>query len=162
MRKTILSVKKTVDLINHLCCNLELLHAKYSYTGVVGIERGGIHISKWIAKHLGIRHQSVRISCYDENDKLRENPIVSINDKFDPPFVLVDDIVDIGNTLQAFIEFTKFTQGIDKDFIMAALHWVKESKIKPDLCAGIKESDHWIIYPWERPIEFNDVIDLYY
>lgn len=68
------------------------------------------------------------------------------------PFLLVDDIVDSGETLDLFRELTL----VDKPkFWVATLHWCEENSPchKPDYFVETKKKSEWIVYPWEKDEE---------
>lgn len=54
--------------------------------------------------------------------------------------LVVDDVADTGETLKWF-----------RVFITATLHYKQRSKFKPNFY--VKETENWIVYPWEKPDE---------
>lgn len=134
-----------------LCSQIIPIQNKIEW--VVGIERGGIPLSTWLAYTLGKKHTSIKISLYGDNDKKTGNPHIWFGPHWDSiiksPFLLVDDIVDSGETLKLFRELTV----VDKaKYWVATLHWCKENSpnCKPDFYVETKAKDDWIVYPWEK------------
>lgn len=119
---------------------------------VVGIAEGGLPISSALSYLLKKPHKKIKISLYETNSsKKRSIPHIEILDNIDTNshFLLVDDIVDSGETIKHFQDKTQFKQG--KHFKIASLHWYPHGdfKIIPDFYSDIKHENTWIIYPWE-------------
>ncbi len=133
-------------MLTQLCS--QILPIKDQFTHVVGIERGGIPISSWLADTLGKKHHSILISRYGDREQPNGLHICRIIDLPRTPFLLVDDIVDSGETIQYFKELK--CNFIPK-FWVATLHWCPENSPhqKPDFYVDIKKKGDWIIYPWE-------------
>ncbi len=58
----------------------------------------------------------------------------SVNDRT----IVVDDIADTGETLFPY-----------RDNLIATIHWVEGSKVKPKVYALEKTRGEWVRYPWE-------------
>jgi hypoxanthine phosphoribosyltransferase len=114
---------------------------KRFFTNVVGIERGGLHISKPLAAMLGLTHSSVRISRYD-GMQLRSSPIIEGELPQPTGNLVVDDLIDDGCTMRIFEE--KF--GLIGN--MTAVLFCKPGGFVPDFFAAIKPKE-WITFPWE-------------
>lgn len=52
--------------------------------------------------------------------------------------LVADDISDTGHTLEPY-----------KSNFIVTLHYVKGSRVEPNLYVDIKSPDVWIVYPWE-------------
>lgn len=119
---------------------------------VVGIERGGVHISKLLSEVLDKKHTSVKISFYGDGYK-KSNPIIDIGDLPVSRFLLVDDIVDTSQTILALKKTLKHHPG----FWIASLHWCPENSPnnKPDFYVAEKNASDWIVYPWEKKELFD-------
>lgn len=113
---------------------------------VVGIERGGLHISQRLAQILNLPHDSVRISCYDDMGR-RSDPIVEGWYNSDLRTLVVDDLIDGGTTIKLFKErfLYKTTDAV------AVLFW-REGSIKPEFYVD-KKPEPWLVFFWEQEYE---------
>jgi hypoxanthine phosphoribosyltransferase len=141
MTKVYMSQRDANDAISKL--SSQLFGSSHKFSHVVGVANGGLVISNFIAYAWDKTHL-----IYDPKNILMHN---WTNEKV----LLVDDIVDSGDTLRKFKRKTKLVQG--KDFWVATLHWCPENSgdEKPDFYVLKKKKSHWIVYPWEDP---NEVI----
>lgn len=138
-------------MASNLCS--QVLRVKDQFQWVVGIERGGLPLSQWLAYALNKPHSSIKISLYGDSQK-KGLPAHAWFGYHWPtvikaPFLLVDDIVDSGETLDLFRELTL----VDKPtFWLATLHWCEENSPyrKPDFFVEKKAKTDWIVYPWEK------------
>ena len=138
-------------MVTDLCC--QILPIKDKFEWIVGIERGGLPISSYLSYALNKKHTSVKISFYGDGDKpksiIKSSFIWEKNfDVLSHPFLLVDDIVDSGRTINYFKEKT---QKDKSTYWIATLHWCKENSpnCKPDFYVEEKNINDWIVYPWE-------------
>jgi hypoxanthine phosphoribosyltransferase len=130
--------KKIYIDYNQFGIKLQKLYKKVLRGGIpsyiIGIENGGLNISKPLASWLGVQHLSCSIHFYN-NFKAEDRPyyanilpipVDSTN------LLLVDDIVDTGTTINYFIKHTGLVQGMN--FRIATIHWYPDGKfkIKPD------------------------------
>lgn len=109
---------------------------------VVGIERGGLFVSRPLAAMLGLPHDSVHISCYTEEGK-REVPIVEGCYNGDLKTLVVDDLIDGGSTIRLFKE--RFLYKFDDR--VAVLYW-RVGSPEPEYYVEEKPP-RWICFPWE-------------
>ena len=134
----------------------QILQSRVHYKRVVGIANGGLTISYCLSYFLNIPHHTVFIRLRDGNglDRLRLKQGMPL----ERPFLLVDDIIDSGETLRVFKSFG-YTQGLDFD--VATLHWCAENKCgeQPDFYVSLKEKDDWIVYPWEKEYEERPITE---
>jgi len=128
------------------------------YKHIVAIQNGGIPFGKYLESHLWLDLKPVKIQFRCKNHEFRKNPIVEMGDPSEwcRPFLLVDDIVDSGKTVDYFENNFGFTKGCDFD--VATLHWCKElsPNHEPTYYADIKSKSDWIVYPWERSVDFDE------
>jgi hypoxanthine phosphoribosyltransferase len=115
----------------------------WRFDQVVGIERGGLHVSVPVAKILGIPHTSVRISCYDDTGR-RDTPIVSGAYNSDLASLVVDDLTDGGTTLRLFKERFPYK----RSDATAVLFW-NTTAPEPDFYVEEKP-ENWLIFSWEN------------
>lgn len=144
--KTYYNYQQIDQLIEELV--LKIVESGRKFSVVVGIENGGIYISRKIATALGLEHRSVKISCYD-GEILRENPIIETNffhvDLYNG-CLICDDLVDRGTTLLTFKEFCGFNE---KDAV-AVLFIKPNNTYNPDF--WVQEETNWCVFPWEEQI----------
>lgn len=154
MKKVHLSQEDFSRMAHQLCS--QIVPVRHKIDWIVGIERGGIPLSTWLAYALGKKHDKIRIQFRkDEMIALPHSSYVGPEQfKFDGQFLLVDDIVDSGRTIKKFREITNYTDG---HFWVASLHWCPENSpdCKPDFYVKTKEKDEWIVYPWEKDYEVD-------
>jgi hypoxanthine phosphoribosyltransferase len=115
--------------------------SEHCFWRVVGIENGGLPVSKPLATILRLPHESIRISCYD-GEILRPVPIVSGCPSQSTNNLIVDDLIDERHTINTY----------DKHFglegnAVAVLFWNPIAP-KPDFYVEEKP-DGWIVFPWE-------------
>lgn len=151
MNKVYLDNQDFSRLASALCSQIIPIRDQFEW--VVGIERGGIPLSTWLAFSLGKKHSSIQLSLYGDSQEKKSIPHVCFGPNWSfiikSPFLLVDDIVDSGETLNLFRDLTV----VDKArYWVATLHWCKENSPynKPDFYVETKKKDDWIVYPWEK------------
>jgi hypoxanthine phosphoribosyltransferase len=123
------------------------------FTKVVGIERGGLHISVPLADRLKVPHCSIKISFYpNENQHSPEcEPNVDTHGvQFDANdyLLFVDDLVDSGSTLRYF------KQKFPYNHKAATLLWnpLAFYNVAPDYFVKHKINS-WIVFPWDKKQE---------
>ncbi len=130
-------------------CKLVAMARDFKPEMIVAVARGGLTLAHAMAEGLDIREvQSIRTELYDF-DKKRESICIFGECKlFDKKRVLVvDDIADSGETLQAIMQKFK-TENPNTVFKTATLFYKKTSVFKPDF--HINEAKDWIDFFWER------------
>ena len=93
------------------------------FTGVFGVPRGGSLLAVMLSHKLDLPYI--------------ENPY----DVLEDGFVIIDDIVDTGETL-------KFYEDTFLDSYIVTVHEHDHSIVKPEYSV-INKGDKWIVYPWE-------------
>jgi len=111
------------DITDHLALS------DIKFEGVYGIPRGGAILAVMLSHKLDIPYIT-------SSSLIREHTKSNI--------VIIDDIVDTGDTLKMYAEF--------KNAYFVTIHEHKQSKVKPQYSVLDKE-DKWIVYPWEREDE---------
>lgn len=111
---------------------------------VVGIERGGLHVSEPLAKMLNLPHESLYISCYKGQVK-RAKPIVHGTLPIGGRSLVIDDIVDTGETIETYRLYC------GPNFKVATLFW-KVGSPKPKFYVATKP-DEWVTFYWELAYE---------
>jgi xanthine phosphoribosyltransferase len=115
---------------------------------ILAIARGGLIPSQLLAYHLNIRDiQTIQIQSYDKTLQRDELKLIDTTDLSNCSRVLiVDDIVDSGNTLNALLLHVR-----DKyphtEFKSASLFYKPSASVQPDFTC--KEAKEWINFFWE-------------
>ena len=110
-----------LDIAEHL------IRTEIKFDGVYGIPRGGTILAVMLSHKLDIPY------------------ITSLEDIIftDENFIIIDDIVDTGETLKKYKE-----QPECRNSYFVTIHEHEQSSVKPDYSVLYKE-DKWIVYPWE-------------
>lgn len=117
---------KTYDFYVKILTNkLKNDNIKEKVDYIYGIPRGGLPIAVHLSHKLDI---PITIS-----------PIELIIDRV---VLLIDDLVDIGNTLSDHLDT------LDGEAVTATLFYKPQSIIKPDYY--VQETKEWIVFPWEN------------
>ena len=130
---------------------------------IIGIWRGGTPVGiavQEILDHLGVEtdHIAIRTSSYYGIDK-REKKVrvhgleyVVRNANWEDGLLIVDDVLDTGNSLKAILETLKarMRRNLPKD-IRIATAWYKPKKNVTDIVPDfyIHETDEWLVFPHE-------------
>ncbi len=122
---------------------------------IVGIARGGLTLAHAMSEALNIREvQTIRTELYDATYKRESLSIFGGCDLKDHKRVLVvDDIADSGETLQAVMqnlesEFSEIT------FRSATLFYKNSSVYKPHF--WVNEANEWIDFFWESDFKSQE------
>lgn len=115
---------------------------------VVGIARGGLPLSLVVADRLGVPVDFINVKSYRGMGVRGEPKILSTlsEDLSDKSVLVVDDLVDEGDTMETVLEFIK------RNFSAVEIHtaalFIKPwSRFKPD--AYLDQVEEWIVFPWE-------------
>lgn len=124
--------------------------SKKEYHYIVGIARGGLHVSKPLSKLLNIPHKTIKVSFYGKALMKGCPQIINIRSlvglpRQDKNYLIVDDLVDGGNTFN----WLQTNLGPYLDFDSAVIYYNKENSLgfKPTFYAKEKPKK-WIIFPW--------------
>ncbi|NOQ30833.1 MAG: phosphoribosyltransferase [Helicobacteraceae bacterium] len=116
---------------------------------IVALARGGLMLAQLLAYKLDIRDvQSIQTISYDKNNKLNSVTVIgSINIKDRAKVLIVDDIVDSGDTLKTVLDLFK-RQYKTNNFISASIFFKNSALIQPNY--KVKEATEWIDFFWEK------------
>jgi len=129
--------------------DLKLLTEKIDveFDTIVGIARGGLSMALMLGEYYDMRSvYSINTIGYQDTQKLDSVNVFNIPNLNNSKRVLiVDDIVDSGDTLIEVIEVLnqKYPQ---IEIITASIFYKTTAKIEPDYYA--KETDEWIEFFW--------------
>ena len=119
---------------------------------VIGLLRGGYVPSEAISRYLEIPLVIAKLSSY--NDKVQGeielcDEIIN-KDLIRGNVLIVDDLIDSGNTLKFFVNYIKEHYNVDS--VMTAVLWNKEVKrdIEPDFYSIKVPGNEWIVQPLEK------------
>jgi hypoxanthine phosphoribosyltransferase len=117
---------------------------------VVGIARGGLPLAVTISNQMGKPMQAIDITSYAVVGKKKVASLrPSLLDVKGKRVLLVDDLVDTGDTLEMAFDHLK---GLGAGSIVTAVLFNKpRSKIRPDF--WVSETTNWIVFPYERKVE---------
>ena len=123
-----------------------------NFNCVVGLLRGGYIPSEAISRYLKIPLVVAKVSSY--NDKIQGkielcDEIIN-KDKIHGNVLIVDDLIDSGNTLKFFVNYIKEHYNVDS--VKTAVLWNKEVKrdIEPDFYSTLVLGDEWVVQPLEK------------
>lgn len=119
---------------------------------VIGLLRGGYVPSEAISRCLEVPLAIAKVSSY--NDKVQG--LISLwdeiinKDLIKGNVLIVDDLIDSGNTLKFFVNYIKMHYNVNS--VMTAVLWNKEVKrdIEPDFYSIKVPGNEWIVQPLEK------------
>ena len=115
---------------------------------VIGIARGGVPVAMVVSDRLGAKVDFINVKSYGGIETRGKPKILSTitEDIRGEQVLLVDDIVDQGDTMHTVLEYlrTKGPAGVKT----AALFTKPWSSVRPDYSLGVVES--WVVFPYER------------
>ncbi len=138
--------------IYNLCLDLadEIKKNKFNPEVIVGIARGGWIPARILSDLLGNSYTAnLKIDFYRGVGETKERPIITqtISTIVEGKKVLIaDDVADSGKSLKVAKEHLE--QCGATQVKIATIYYKPWSIIKPDFY--IKETEAWIIFPWER------------
>ncbi len=139
------------DELTHDIQTLALACSHFKPDAIIAVARGGLIAAQLLAYALDIRNiQTVRIESYDNTEQrttltLYDMPNLSECERV----LIVDDIIDSGQTLQHLLEKLQ-TQYPNLSFKSASLYYKPTASIQPDFTC--KEATTWIDFFWERKL----------
>lgn len=130
------------------------IHAQEKFDLVVGISRGGLIPAVLMSQSWNIPLDIIVTSSYNKENQQTQLKIgkpsylcfLDINK--DSKILIVDDLNDTGNTMQAVVNLYK-EKGF-KNIRTAVLIYKRGSKFDPDYFAAGADEDSWIEFPYER------------
>jgi len=123
------------------CLAKKLEKDKVEYQQIVAITRGGLFVAGLLSQFLkAVPIETVSIHSYYGNKRKRME--IMKKGTSDKPTLICDDVIDTGNTALAVKKMYPNSK-------IVTLHYKSSNKpvIKPDYF--IKDTDQWIVYPWE-------------
>ena len=140
-------------LIEHLA--LQLQHSGHSFDQVVALSRGGLRVGDTLSRLFKRPLVIMAARSYGggkgrAQEELRlGNQLAHTCEALGPKLLLVDDLVDSGDTLHASRHWLQET--LQPELIKTAVLWLKtSSRIKPDFWAMELPGNPWVVQPFER------------
>ncbi len=116
---------------------------------IIGISRGGLVPMRLLSDLLGVKQVDIiRIEHYNGIGEAATRPILTITPVLDlqgKKILLVDDVADSGETLLVAKKYLE--QKKAQEITTACLVKKPKSSTAPEFFA--KETDKWVIFPWE-------------
>ena len=147
MKKRYYPYEEFIDDIN----KLYNLTKEFNPDTILPIARGGLTIGHFLGMKMDLRSVfAINSIHYDDTKKLDKITIENIPNLKDSKRVLiVDDIVDSGDTAKAILELLK-NRYQDIEFKLATIFFKSQALVKPDFT--LKEAKEWIDFFWEVDI----------
>jgi len=136
-------------------------HAKLvigdEYDTILCITRGGLIPAGMLAYQLGIKDiVNIKISSYNEGDEQECVEVQSLSKKDLKKLkrasrvLIVDDIIDSGNTIDALDEYLYDELGSDFDELDVFTIVSKRSDMSDFSIFNMEDDERWIVFPWDK------------
>ena len=116
------------------------------YDAVIAVARGGLTIAHFLSECLGIREVlTINSIGYEDTKKKDRVCVTNIPDieKY-KKILLVDDIIDSGDTVKTILECL----GNKEKITVVTLFYKPNAKVKPNI--SLHKADEWIDFFWMR------------
>jgi xanthine phosphoribosyltransferase len=152
--------KYSWNYIDKACANIAK-QWQWKIPRIVGISRGGLIPATLIAKHLGASEvYSVGLKSYSDDSAYatrKPKPDVYQDIQYNcprlsrgEPVLLVDDISDMGNTLE-YVCANMFEGSTP---LRTATLFIKDkTQFVPDIFHAKVPDSQWVIFPWEKSVD---------
>ncbi|WP_200763844.1 phosphoribosyltransferase [Nitrosophilus alvini] len=124
----------------------------FDFDAIVGVARGGMTIAHMLGEYFGTRNVfTINSIAYEDTKKLDAVKVFNIPDlKNFRKILIVDDIVDSGDTMRKIISVLK-KRYPDAEFKVAALFYRPDAGFKPDYYAAV--TNEWIDFFWVKDLK---------
>ena len=152
--------KYSWNYIDKACANIAE-QWQWEIPRIVGISRGGLIPATLVAKHLGASEvYSVGLKSYSDDSAYatrKPKPDVYQDIQYNcprlsrgEPVLLVDDISDMGNTLE-YVCANMFEGSTP---LRTATLFIKDkTQFVPDIFHAKVPDSQWVIFPWEKSVD---------
>ncbi len=122
------------------------------FNGIIYIQRGGMIPARLLSDLLGLSEMyPVIAKSYKGINDAEKVKIESVPELPPGRFLLVDDVVDTGNTIEAVKQvLLKKNKGKDIELAVAAVFYKDKGGPKPDFYAEEVDKDTWIDFYYEK------------
>ncbi|MCP8322753.1 MAG: phosphoribosyltransferase [Candidatus Methylarchaceae archaeon HK02M2] len=148
------SLKEIDEMLLELAKKIK--ESKFEPDILIGISRGGLIPAAVLSDRLNVESEIVGVEYYSGVKETKKRPEITqqiLSDLDGKKVLIVDDVADMGHSLQLVKDYIK-KKGV-KEMRVCTLHYKPWSIVKPEYF--LKETEAWIIYPWEIK---ETVIDL--
>ncbi|MFV0576141.1 MAG: xanthine phosphoribosyltransferase [Vibrio sp.] len=122
------------------------------WKGIVGVSRGGLVPAAILARELGIRYvDTICISSYD-HDHQREMKVLKTIEGDGEGFLIVDDLVDSGDTAR------KLREMYPKAKLITVCAKPAGAELVDEYVVDIAQ-DTWIEQPWDMTLQFEEPVN---
>jgi len=121
------------------------------FDAILGIARGGLNMAQMLGEYYDLREvYAINTIGYEDTQKLQSVEVFNIPDlKSAKQVLIVDDIVDSGDTLEEVLKVLKGKYPY-VTFLTASLFYKKTAKIAPTWY--VKEPKGWIEFFWSEDL----------
>jgi hypoxanthine phosphoribosyltransferase len=160
MDKTVISAQRLLE--DSIELGIRILESGFEPTMIIAIWRGGTPVGMALQETLaycGIEsdHIAIRTSSYTGVDQRGHVAVHGLNYIikkicYDDRVLIVDDVFDTGNTIQAVIEdLRNRARGNMPEDVRVAVPWFKPSRNETDLTPDyfLRETAEWLVFPHE-------------
>lgn len=142
-----------LQLVNELA--IKIFDSGWRFNHVISILRGGFYMGHALATKFNTSHTAICCSSYrEEQGKVQSKLMISnieIDPKADGRWLIVDDLVDSGQTLSEVMHMIHSRYPEVK--CKTAVGWKKTgSSFQPDYYGDSVDKDIWIDQPFETPV----------
>lgn len=122
------------------------------WKGLVAVTRGGLVPAAIIARELEIRLiETICLASYEWQRQNELQVLKSIGQNLDPDWLIIDDLVDSGQTAQVI-------KNMFPENFLATIYAKPKGKTLVDLFVREVSQDTWILFPWDSELMINDPI----
>lgn len=160
MDKIVLTARELTE--DSFRLGLRILESGFEPTMIIAIWRGGTPVGmavQEILAYCGVEadHIAIRTSSYtgvDQRGAVAVHGLQYIIRKicFEDRVLIVDDVFDTGNTMQAVIEeIRRRARGNAPEDMRIAVPWYKPSRNQTDILPDyyLRETEEWLVFPHE-------------
>jgi hypoxanthine phosphoribosyltransferase len=141
------------------CLAKTIIKAEKDFDQIVVISRGGLVIGRILSDFLSLSISLFTIQAYKEIGKQKKPQITEkLNAKISgKKILLVDEIVDTGNTLFLALSYLKKFKPLKIN--TAVLFFKERAKVTPDFF--LFKTTAWVIFPYEIKETINDLSQIW-
>lgn len=116
------------------------------FNSIAGLACGGLPLAVFLKNKLKLPLRIIFATSYKGKKQKRLKIKIGDLDKLIPPVLVVDDLVDTGNTLQKVVKYLDF-RGIKHSTL--TLFYKPHSVILPDYFLNFVNDSVWVKFCWE-------------
>lgn len=149
----LLTYPQFLKFVLSICTRVKKDKDKYKIDFIISVQRGGAVMSKIISDILDIPIRSLTVKAYKGKERSKGTILTEplSQDIRDKTVLVLDEISDTGKTLLYVKKY--LTNKHPKKIIVATMFIKSWTKFIPDIY--IKETDKWIVFPYELKEMYN-------